>query len=606
MQMPPFPPPPPPPQMIGMFCKGRIQDEMLTTRSQSLEQEFLLKSALTLLKGIPQAHVTMIYLPSPQAPNQPPGPNWQLQGLPPPPPMRGARHRSWKGETDGVMHRPIDDDLIASESTCNAILKTRGPCTRKVQYQSDGYLPVCHMHKAKKVLAGRCHFLDDSGRCNTLIKYHPPFAQLCNDHRDWDGLPCYLLKLPVELRMHIFSYVLPDKPVNAWLDSPLRQDRQRTCFELLLVNRQIKEEAMDILYGSQPYTVGLGRENLVLCGGIYAHDKSEWPSVMVYNPPRTERTGNKPPMLKNIKHMRLQITFVNPGFPVGRPQHYPIWDEGIDLYDLRDSAKALVHLLVEENSLASLEVTFVMQNIFLKPWDESDVLRIMKTVFEPLLQLRGIPKATLNAPYQIHSPHRLSLTQFFADNVRVATSDELVAEVPPVKIPGNHVLSYRYSGHKKPTLIRVSHPLSGSADFAALRQSFQESVTSNILPDICDRYSAAVECFDSFRKVYHAVESHFRTVLPRGKNWLLHKARVAREDHDIEGIVTVRKELEEEVRRLVRGERDAIDTKERITLDVLQAFDRLDYVKTVIASEDGHGATTEDARKEGHIFGYSV
>lgn len=368
--------------------------------------------------------------------------------------------------------------------------------------------------------------------------------------------------------MQIFSYLLPDKPINAWLDAPLRRDRTRCSWELLLVNRQIRDEAMDILYGSQTFTVGLGRENIVLCGGIYSHDKSEWPSIMVYNPPRINRIGHVPPMLKYIRHMRLQISFVNPGFPAGRPQHYPVWDESIDLYDLRDSARALVHLLSGTHSLLSLSIVLVAQNIFSKAWTNDDLCRIMKTVGEPLMQLRGIPQASVEGVYQIHSPHRLSLTQYFLDSIRPAKAEDTIAEA------GEFVLSYKYSGHKNPTSFRVTTSLAGYEEFEALKSDFESTVSSKFEPEVHYETPLALERFDAFRKAYHAVEYHFRTVLPRGKNWLLHRARVAREEHDMEGIARVREELEVEIKRLVAHDREAIDVREKVALAALQEFDR--------------------------------
>jgi hypothetical protein len=366
--------------------------------------------------------------------------------------------------------------------------------------------------------------------------------------------------------MQIFSYLLPDKPINAWLDSPLRVDKTRITWELLLVNRQIKAEVMDILYGSQPFTVGLNRENIAICGGIYSHDRSEWPSIMVYNPPRDIRVGHIPPMLKYIKHLRLQITFVNPGFPTGRPHHYPIWDEAIDLYDLRDSAGALVHLLQGPNSLLSLNVVLIAQNIIANAWPAEDLCRILRTVSEPLMQLRNIPKVTLEGIYQIHSPHRLSLTQYFPENMRPGSEQDPFA-------PGEYTLSYQYSGQKEATLIKVTTPVSEHPQFQSLKREFEDSVTSKLAPEVHPEISQALHRFDAFRSAYHAVEANFRTVLPRGRNWMLHKARVAKEDHDVKAIEMVREDLEKEIVRLVRNEREAIDAKEKAAFAALVAFD---------------------------------
>jgi hypothetical protein len=459
-------------------------------------------------------------------------------------------------------YRPTGIFLAADETKCNAMLKTpfQRPCGRVAAVYPEGYLPVCKRHKKVQVLAGRCKYFDDEGLCKTLIKYTPPFAELCEAHRNWDGLPCYLLKLPVELRMQIFGYLLPDKPVNAWLDAPLRLDRQRCSWELLLVNKQIHAEASDILYGSQPYTMSLGRDNLVLCGGVYSHDKSDWPSIMIYNPPREGRNGVLPPMLHKIRHLRLQICLVNPG----RPQRYHNWEESIDLYDLRDSAQSLVHSLQQGNSLKSLSIVLITHKTS-QSWTIDEQDKILRTIIEPLRQMRNIPIVNLEGVYQIHLPHRLSYTQYFPDNIRPAEPGLFSTE-------GNFVLSYQHKHQKQQIPIRVTKPFLQHQGFLDLKKNFESLTTSNARAPALPK--KAHEAFASFRKAYHAVEGQFTTLLPYGKDWLLHRARVCREKGDVEGITKVRQDMEEEVKRLVTMERRNIERKEKAALEALQAFDQ--------------------------------
>jgi hypothetical protein len=269
-------------------------------------------------------------------------------------------------------------------------------------------------------------------------------------------------------------------------------------------------------------------------------------------------------MLAKIKNLRLQVAFVNPGFPAGRPQHYPTWEESIDLYDLRDSALSLVHMLRKRNSLQSLSLVLVAQNTA-QSWTSDQQYKILKTIIEPLEQLRTIPKVNLIGVCQIHFTHRLSYTQYFLDCMRPATSGDTVAK------PGEFILSYKYSGQKMPTSIRVTKPFLKYDDFVALKSQFESIISSNT--PCAETPQTAHAAFASFRKAYHAVEGQFRTVLPRGKNWLLHKARICRERGDAEGIAQVRQDLEEEVRRIVAAERDNIDLKERTAMEALRGFD---------------------------------
>jgi hypothetical protein len=98
--------------------------------------------------------------------------------------------------------------------------KTRQRCSTSItRSQHDShpkYLPTCKNHREQKTFAGRCRFHHPDGEtCGRLFRWAPPLFELCSDHERHSDMPCYLLKLPLELRYEIFRYLLPSRPIGS-------------------------------------------------------------------------------------------------------------------------------------------------------------------------------------------------------------------------------------------------------------------------------------------------------------------------------------------------------------------------------------------------------
>jgi hypothetical protein len=103
---------------------------------------------------------------------------------------------------------------------CGKNKKTKKRCSTSItRSQHDShpkYLPTCKNHREQKTFAGRCRFHLASGQtCGRLFRWQPPFFELCPDHARDPDMPCYLLKLPLELRYEIFRHLLPSRPIGS-------------------------------------------------------------------------------------------------------------------------------------------------------------------------------------------------------------------------------------------------------------------------------------------------------------------------------------------------------------------------------------------------------
>jgi hypothetical protein len=117
---------------------------------------------------------------------------------------------------------PVDpkdpDDFM--RRCCGKNKKTKKRCstpiTRSQHDSHPKYLPTCKNHREQKTFAGRCRFHLVSGQtCGRLFRWQPPFFELCPDHAHHPDMPCYLLKLPLELRYEIFRHLLPSRPIGS-------------------------------------------------------------------------------------------------------------------------------------------------------------------------------------------------------------------------------------------------------------------------------------------------------------------------------------------------------------------------------------------------------
>jgi hypothetical protein len=504
--------------------------------------------------------------PPPMPPPAMPAPPQPFQ-LPPPPPQP-----SWRGKSHFVNQRPSGVDLFASEQYCNAVQQNGTPCARLAAMSPKNHLPVCKTHKKQRIRFSRCKAdIHGRGLCQQLIKWKPHFFELCDNHRDWTGMPCHLLKLPIEIRMHIFSYLLPDRPVSAWLDRSLKSDGFKCTASVLLVNRQIHEEASKVLYRTQPFTVSIQRNTLNMCGRAYYHDLSG--SQLTTPSPSTGRQPVRPPMLDKIKSIRIQMTMVKPSTRLNRRHRTRTsWDEEVEVYDLRDSVQCFYHMLQSRNTLHSLSVVFCTQNQ-LDDWDDDQQFEYLKLAMDPMRGLRNILQVDLKCIYQCTDQLRMNTTQYILDHL--CPRQRFTPPPPPGGTPTetttpttpnenefsltNCFDTYGMVTAQTP-LLDVSRRLHDHAGFLSFKAGWESEIRSSAPSPPLQR--AARSAFKSFRAVYNTVDGHYFTRLPKGNKWMLHQARVAREKGDIQAIRDLRVELESKVQEYIEMDRQSFQRKE--------------------------------------------
>lgn len=80
-------------------------------------------------------------------------------------------------------------------------------------------------------------------------------------------MTCYFLKIPTEMRLRVYRFLLPDMTIPARYGNSrnLTTDGERVYTAILRVNHQIHDEAVGLLYGTNVFTIELSGNRLGMC-----------------------------------------------------------------------------------------------------------------------------------------------------------------------------------------------------------------------------------------------------------------------------------------------------------------------------------------------------
>ncbi|TID26836.1 hypothetical protein E6O75_ATG01329 [Venturia nashicola] len=518
---------------------------------------------------------------APSFPALPPMPTPQhLPPIPPipprpPPPL-------WRGNLPKVEHRFEGAELDLRADVCNAYQISDGQLCGKAascNLKQKEFMPVCRNHKKRAPRIATCEATIQEGIrnrqiCGKKIRWQPHFYNLCDQHKDeTTQMRCNLLRLPVEIRMNIFTYLLPDQPISAWLDDPLRSDGVKCTTSLLLVSKQISQEASDVLYGAHPFTVSIQRNSLNLCGWSYYHNRSDSQTTL-YSSPTAQYT--RPPMLSKIRSIRIQMSLIKPTVRANRRSRArSFWDDEVEVYDLRDSVLTTVLMLQQQHSsLRSLSILLATQNQA-GIWEEEEQMSFLELITEPFKQLRNIPVVKLENVYYCHDPLRMNVTQYLLDKLSpavdaAATIAQMTNVKPILWSLTDFWLSNSYHcssiAPHPPPLLPMTRILTTNDKFSAWKKDLEEIIMSRTPAEVSPQRESARRAFAAFHQVYTSVDSYYFTRLPKGRDWLLHQARVAREKGDLKAIHACGVKLEKLEKGFVEDDKADLERK-RTTLE---------------------------------------
>lgn len=470
---------------------------------------------------------------------------------------------------------------------CSGYIKKKGVrCSAAIGRNShhtknshSTFLPTCHTHKDQQTFAGWCQFMQKDGeRCGKLFRWTPPYFELCTEHIGHPDTPCYFMKLPLELRLEVFRYLLPSKPIGSstsllhvdeeeespgWFClythqinpssangtrassrrgqvAPPERSYLESIFpvpllNLLLISKQLYGEAKDLLYSTVPFTIDVRKDGTFMCGRRLLEPRRADGSS------HSHCVANEVDKMKGkflntfdwaaVKNYNVDILIENWKDDTGLGYASFPWDEEVEIYDIRDYIGVVVSgILSKSRNLCKLNVRLGLSRF---SWTEEELLTNIKLLAGPFERLRNVRQPRFCGVYE-GTPH---------------TNFMISLPVP------SQAGSYAYTGADQPS--RMPTPLCSVPQLPAA-----ERLRTSHIPSYGEYY-AKWEClissssetspvrkppiramFTEFKEFYTKLAAIVPDVMARtGRHAFLHRARVAREHEDVDKFREIRNEL---------------------------------------------------------------
>ncbi|KNG45836.1 hypothetical protein TW65_07414 [Stemphylium lycopersici] len=428
------------------------------------------------------------------------------------------------------------------------------------------FLPTCAAHRDQQSLAGWCQFKQPDGeRCARLLRWKPPYFELCDDHVGYPGTPCYFLEqLPLELRHEIYQYLIPTEPIGSsaavihhpftgdmgeedlhpYIKSYGRGEPRRSSrlvkskfpmrlIDLLRVSRQVYDEVKDYLFRTITFKIDVRKDGTFMCGRRLLEPRREDGSshLSADEVDHARRKFLKRFAWASVKNYTVDILLENWFHSGPQPPYHPAdaimnsrWDEEVELYDIRDYISVVVSgILAKAKKLHKLQVRLCLADF---DWEAEQVLSVTKLLFGPFERLRNVRQPSLGGVFN-GLPDRNSMY-----TVRRGTG--CIRPAPPGYFKLCSVPSL-------PTDNPVLAP--GTPEFDAYAAKWKRLISSegskNMIQD-----PPIQKMFTEFRNFYTDLAVYVPEVQFRyGKHSFLHRARVAREQEDVIAFRAIRTEL---------------------------------------------------------------
>ncbi|PGH04988.1 hypothetical protein AJ80_08415 [Polytolypa hystricis UAMH7299] len=230
-------------------------------------------------------------------------------------------------------------------------------------------------------------------------------------------MSCQLLEMPPELRLQIYTYLLPDIPIpsDIYIDTRLRSDGASIETAILRTCRQIHNEAIPILYCSVPFTIRVTPCSFYIAGYNYEctdlftiseqlvlrinADYRIPPMVLKFSKFHNENWSHSEPMVSEMRSFRLEIT--TGWIPVQVPPQIAAVEENSAFWDVILSTTAsTLHKLVDQLETVHPYITALDVFIWLENTPgKQRVSDVIQVILQPFLRLQNVSKAHI---HEIH------------------------------------------------------------------------------------------------------------------------------------------------------------------------------------------------------------
>jgi hypothetical protein len=154
-------------------------------------------------------------------------------------------------------------------------------CISRATIIEDGFMPTCRLHRLQLLPQGTCRTILECGfECGRIFETKPHDLQLCAAHIE-GFTRCYFFELPSEIRYRVYQYLMPAKLIPVSGRGVMSMSLAgKSYMAILRTNRQIHDEATQLLYGSTNFTIRVSLNHTTMCG-----QSAYWSPVLTSAPP---------------------------------------------------------------------------------------------------------------------------------------------------------------------------------------------------------------------------------------------------------------------------------------------------------------------------------
>ncbi|KAL5445556.1 hypothetical protein PMIN07_010098 [Paraphaeosphaeria minitans] len=463
---------------------------------------------------------------------------------------------------------------------CSAII---GRNSHHAKNLHSTFLPTCYTHKDQQSYAGWCQLIQEDGeRCGRLFRWTPPYFELCAEHQGHPDTPCYFMKLPLELRLEVFRYLLPSRAIGSstsllhidedpdqqqpWYystgpthagpshlgrdahvappSSPLDRSTMRSVFpiplnNLLLINRQIHDEVRDFLYSTVPFTVDVRKDGTFICGRRLLEPRRAdgSPHYVVGGGDKIKERFLKTFNWAAVKNYNVDILVENWKDDTNRGYHMFPWDEEVEIYDIRDYIGVVISdILSKARNLCRLNVRLGFSKFV---WTREELYTNIKTLVGPFERLRNVRQPRFLGVYEGTPQTNFMISLPVTGHTAMAPADGSSVNLTgsPHGRPSTPLCSVPQLPTKVPLFI-CTEP-----EFVAYRNNWERWIASASATSLVSKTPIRV-MFTELKEFYTRLAATVPDVTTRnGRHAFLHRARVAREQEDVEAFRHLRNEL---------------------------------------------------------------
>ena len=302
---------------------------------------------------------------------------------------------------------------------------------------------------------------------------------------------------------------------------------------LLLINRQVHDEVKDLLYSTVPFTIDVRKDGTFMCGRRLLEPRRADGSshYIVGDVEKIKERFLKTFDWAAVKNYNVDILVENWKDDTNRGYHTFPWDEEVEIYDIRDYIGVVVSgILSKARNLCRLNVRLGFSKF---QWREEELYTNIKTLMGPFERLRNVRQPRLLGVYE-GTPQ----TNFM---ISLPVPSQVITLMPVHGTVLTRPATPLCSVPQLPT--KVPMAICGHAIFTEYRSDWERWISSASTASLVGKPPIRA-MFTELKEFYTRLAATVPDVTARnGRHAFLHRARVAREQENVEAFRHLRNEL---------------------------------------------------------------